>query len=75
MEQLRAAYDTEPFRPFLLRLNDGRELAVHRREYIAMTPDGGVIVVCQPDDSVSYIGISVVQGIEPLAQPAQSTVV
>lgn len=73
MEQLRSFYWAEPFQPFLLKLKDGRELPVHRPEYIAMSP-AGLVVVALLDDSVVYTDLEAVQGIERLSEPAQSTV-
>lgn len=37
-DDLRKLYYAEPFRPFVLELPDGRNLTVHKREWMAISP-------------------------------------
>ncbi|MBI3461624.1 MAG: hypothetical protein HY000_00985 [Planctomycetes bacterium] len=38
IDQLRTAYQAEPFRPFVMHLADGRQIPVHHREFILAGP-------------------------------------
>jgi hypothetical protein len=53
--QLRAVHGATPFRPFTLRLADGRQLPVPQREFLSHSPSGRTIIVFHPDDSFSII--------------------
>jgi hypothetical protein len=64
IEQLRAAYSAEPFRPFTLHLADGRELPVHHREFMASSPSGRTVVIVQPDDSWNVVDLLLVTDLE-----------
>jgi hypothetical protein len=64
IEQLKAAYQSEPFRPFVLHLADGREVPVHHREFIMAVPSGRTIIVCQPDDTTNIIDLLLVTDLE-----------
>jgi hypothetical protein len=64
VEQLRAAYNAQPFRPFVIHLADGRSVAVHHREFIMTVPSGRTIVVCQPDDTLNIIDLLLVTDLE-----------
>jgi hypothetical protein len=64
IEQLRAAYDAKPFRPFVIHLADGRELPVDHREFILTVPSGRTIVVCQPDDTLNIVDLLLVTDLE-----------
>jgi hypothetical protein len=64
IEQLRAAYLAEPFRPFVLHLADGRELPVHHREFMMTVPSGRTVVIAQPDDTVNIIDLLLVTDLE-----------
>ena len=64
VEQLRAAYKAEPFRPFSSHLADGRELPVLSHEFIMTAPGGRTIVVHQPDDAANIIDMLLVKDLE-----------
>jgi hypothetical protein len=64
VEQLRAAYNAQPFRPFVIHLADGRSVPVHHREFIMTVPSGRTIVVCQPDDTLNIIDLLLVTDLE-----------
>lgn len=55
IEQLKTAYDAQPFRPFLLHLADGRELPVEQRDFLMAPPSGRTIVVWRPPDDAFHI--------------------
>lgn len=64
IEQLRAAYQAQPFKPFTLHLADGREIPVQHREFMMTVPSGRTIVVAQPDDAVNIIDLLLVTDLE-----------
>jgi len=64
IEQLRAAYQAQPFRPFVIHLADGREDRVNHREFIMTVPSGRTTVVVQPDDTLNIIDLLLVTDLE-----------
>ena len=64
IEQLRAAYEAQPFRPFVMHLADGREIPVAHREFIMTVPSGRTVVVAQPDDRLNIIDLLLVTDLE-----------
>lgn len=64
IEQLHAAYHARPFRPFVMHLADGREIAVHSPEYMMTVPSGRTVVIAQPDDTVNIIDLLLVTDLE-----------
>lgn len=62
--KLKEVYDLEPFRPFTLRLADGRAIPVLHREFMMAAPSGQVVVVMQPDDTMNIIDLNLVMDIE-----------
>ena len=64
IEQLRRAYRATPFRPFVLHLADGREIAVRSPEFMSFSPSGRTIIVHQLDDSWNIIDLLLVTDIE-----------
>ena len=76
IEQMRAAYDAQPFRPFVIHLADGRAVPVNHREFIMAAPNGRTIVVYQPDDTLNIIDLLLVTDLEmkPVAKrPGQAS--
>lgn len=64
IEQLRNLYNAQPFRPFVIRLADGRAVPVSHREFIMSVPSGRTIIVAQPDDTVNMIDRLLVTDLE-----------
>ena len=64
VDQLRAAYEMQPFRPFIIHLADGREIAVPSREFIYLLPFGRTIIVAQPDGTFSIVDLLLVTEVE-----------
>ena len=44
-DEIRTAYYTKPFQPFVVRLTDGREFRVSNRKYLAISPLGREIAI------------------------------
>jgi hypothetical protein len=64
IEQIRNVYSTQPFRPFVIHLADGRAVPVHHREFIMSVPSGRTLIVAQPDDTVNIIDLLLVTDLE-----------
>jgi hypothetical protein len=64
IEQLRNAYQVQPFRPFTIHLADGRQLPVEHREFIMSVPGGRTIVVAQPDETVNIVDLLLITDLE-----------
>jgi hypothetical protein len=64
IEQLRAAHQTAPFRPFTLRMADGRSFEVPRPEYLSMSPTGRTVIVYGKDDDFAILDLLLVTVID-----------
>jgi hypothetical protein len=64
VEQLRNAYNAQPFRPFSIQLADGRVVPVISREFMMTVPSGRTVVVCQPDDTLNIIDLLLITDLE-----------
>jgi len=64
IEQMRAAYQAQPFRPFVIHLADGRGLRVDHRDFIMTVPGGRTVVIAQPDDTVNIVDLLLVTDLE-----------
>jgi hypothetical protein len=64
IEQLRAAYDAKPFRPFVLHLADGRALPVQHREFIMTVPSARTVVTAQPDGTLNIVDLLLITDLE-----------
>jgi hypothetical protein len=45
IDELQSLRDTQPFRPFMLMLTDGREFLIESGRYLGITPRGVVLAV------------------------------
>lgn len=59
-EQLRAAREAHPFRPFTIHLADGRSFAVPHRDYLSMSPGGRTVIVYQAGEAFSILDLLLV---------------
>jgi hypothetical protein len=64
IEQLRAAHQAQPFRPFVIHLADGRSVPVHHPEFILTAPSARTVVVAQRDETFHIIDLPLVTGLE-----------
>jgi hypothetical protein len=64
MEQLRNVHLAQPFRPFTIRMADGRAFLVKHPEYLSHSPTGRTMIVHQDDDSFSILDLLLVTEIE-----------
>jgi hypothetical protein len=64
LEQLRKAYEAQPFVPFVLHLADGREIPIRSREFMMPAPSGRTVVVYQPEGRRNVIDLLLVTDLE-----------
>ena len=64
IEQLRQFRDSQPFRPFIMHLADGRDVPVNHREFIMSSPSGRTVSVYQPDDTLNVVDLLLVTDLE-----------
>lgn len=57
VEQLRAAREANPFRPFTLHMADGRAFRVPHRDYLSLSPGGRTVIVYQSDEAFSILDL------------------
>jgi hypothetical protein len=54
----------EPFKPFSLRLADGKTIPVPHPEFLAIAPTGSTVIVFGDGEKFSILDISLVTAIE-----------
>ncbi len=69
VEDVRNLYQAEPFQPFTLHLDDGRELPVRHREFISLAPSGRTVIVYQPNDDFNIVDLPLVTDLEIRPNP------
>ena len=60
IQRIQEAYNKRPFAPFSIHLADGSAVEVKHPEFLALNPNGRVIVVIGEDESVSTIDLLLV---------------
>jgi hypothetical protein len=56
IERIRELRWAEPFKPFLLLLEDGRRFLVDKPYYLAIAPKRDLLLVVAQDDRASWFG-------------------
>lgn len=56
-EQFLTILHQSPFRPFKIRMADGRAFDVTHRDFVAISPQGRSVIVFQPDESFSVLDL------------------
>ncbi len=64
IERFKEFCDSQPFRPFVIHLADGRAVPVHHPDFIATSPSGRTVGVFQPDDTFNMIDLLLVTDLE-----------
>ena len=57
IDQFRATLHQQPFRPFTIRMADGRAFNVAHRDFIAYSPSGRTVIVFQSDEEYSVLDL------------------
>ncbi|HET6576128.1 MAG TPA: hypothetical protein VFG68_21175 [Fimbriiglobus sp.] len=68
-EDVRRLYWAEPFLPFQLVLDDGREVLVSRREHLTIAATGDRITVCPRLEDFEIVDLSTVKGVRMFGPP------
>ena len=55
IEQFKSTLHLQPFRPFTIRMADGRAFDVAHPDFVAQSPTGRNVIVFQQDDSYSLL--------------------
>ncbi|MBI4027225.1 MAG: hypothetical protein HY360_19730 [Verrucomicrobia bacterium] len=63
-EELRRIHQSQPFRPFRLRLADGRGFQIPHFEFLSFSPTGRDLAVWHEDGSCSILDVRLVAEIE-----------
>ena len=63
-EQFRATLRLQPFRPFKIRMADGRAFDVIHPDFVAQSPSGRTVIVFQPDESYSLLDLLLMTELE-----------
>ena len=64
VEQFKQVWKADPFRTFIVHLADGRNIAVHHRDFLAMSPSGRTMIVYQPDESFNVVDLLLLTDLE-----------
>lgn len=56
-EQLKATIRQQPFRPFTIRMVDGRTFAVSHPDFVMVSPTGRTAILFEPDDSYRVVDL------------------
>jgi hypothetical protein len=71
-EQLKATLRQQPFRPFTIRMVDGRSFHVPHPEWAIVSPSGRTAVVFEPDDSNSVLDVMLMSELQIPADPMRT---
>ena len=63
-DQFKSTLDLQPFRPFTIRMADGRAFEVAHPDFVAQSPSGRTVIVFQPDDSYSILDLLLMSELE-----------
>jgi len=64
-EALRERIDAAPFRPFSVRLTDGRQCAVPAADYASLSPNGRLLLIyTAAGDGVKILDVSLIKELE-----------
>jgi hypothetical protein len=72
VEQLSTAKNASPFRPFTIRLADGRSFLVRHPDFLSRSPSGRTVIVHGDGDSYSVLDLLLVTELEFHATAPQS---
>ncbi len=72
-EQFRSTLHLQPFRPFTIRMADGRSFEVPHPDFVAQSPSGRTIVAFQDDDSYSLLDLLLMTEVDVHASNGHSS--
>jgi hypothetical protein len=63
-EQLKTTLRQQPFRPFIIRMVDGRSFHVSHPDWVMVSPTGRTAILFEPDDSYSIVDLMLMNELE-----------
>ncbi len=69
-EQFRAMLHQQPFRPFTIRMADGRSFDVVHRDFVAMSPTGRTVFVYLDNENFSVLDLLLMSELQVVNEPA-----
>ncbi len=70
MEALDRAYKASPFKPFAIRMADGRSFPVPHPEFLAFNPRGRMAIVMDERDGAEWVDLLLVTSLSFEGEPA-----
>jgi hypothetical protein len=64
IQQLRAAHQAKPFRPFTIHMADGRSFHVPHPDFLSTSPSGRTVIVYQENEDFSILDLLLLTEIE-----------
>ncbi len=55
--ELKSTIGQQPFRPFTIRMVDGRSFTVTHPDFVMVSPTGRTAIIFEPDDSYSVVDL------------------
>ena len=55
--ELKSTIRQQPFRPFTIRMVDGRSFRVTHPDFVMVSPTGRTAIIFEPDDSYSVVDL------------------
>ena len=71
VQQLRTAHRATPFRPFTIRMADGRSFHVPHPDFLSMSPTGRTVIIYQDDEEFSILDLLLMTEIQ-MTSPAST---
>jgi hypothetical protein len=72
-DQFRQTLHQVPFRPFTIRMADGRSFDVVHRDFVAQSPSGRTVIVFYSDEGYSVLDLLLMSELEVQAANGHST--
>ncbi|HEX4413303.1 MAG TPA: hypothetical protein VH107_06715 [Lacipirellulaceae bacterium] len=63
-DQFSEALQQSPFRPFTIRMADGRSFDVKHRDFVARSPSGRTVIVFTSDEGYSVLDLLLMTELE-----------
>jgi hypothetical protein len=64
IERFQSVLHQVPFRPFTIRMADGRSFEVPHPDFVAHAPSGRKIILVHPDDNYSILDLLLMSELE-----------
>jgi hypothetical protein len=64
VQQLRAAQRAAPFKPFTIRMADGRSFRIPHPDFLAMSPTGRTAFIFEADDETHIVDLLLMTELE-----------